>query len=451
MIPRISSAHAGPPHARAAAPAAPGSAVTFRPIDFVRRRLPNGLDVVVHTDRSTPVVAVDLWYHVGSKDETPDATGFAHFFEHLMFQGSRHYPVDYIAALQELGAEVNGGTTYDRTGYHEVVPAGSLELALAMESDRMGHLLEALSDAKLRTQKDVVVNEYRQQYLNRPYGMTWQWIAETAYPAGHPYSWMTIGLPEHVQSSTRGQVEDFFRTWYTPDNAALVIAGDVGTAEAFDLAEKWFGPIPAGDGLHGFRRPKPAVPQPSAPPAGVVVKRDRVSLPRVHLVWHTIPALGDGDAELDVLADILSHGKTSRLYKSLVYDRQIAQGVSADHWSRELGGLFYIAVTGKPGGDPAELRAAVDAELDRLRTAPPTEDEMTRAWNRREAGAVFSAQSVHGKAERLNLYNLLTGDPGWFESDLARYRRVTAADVQAVLLKFLPADRRLEMHVLPPA
>jgi zinc protease len=414
---------------------------------FELRRLANGLEVVLHRDAGAPVVAVDLWYRVGSKDERPDATGLAHLFEHLMFQGSPRYPVDYIAALQQLGAEVNGGTTYDRTGYHEVVPRNALDTALAMEADRMGGLLDALSDAKLSTQKDVVFNEFRQNYLNRPFGMTWQWIGEALYPAGHPYSWMTIGRPEHVERADRRQAAEFFRTWYVPDNACLVLAGDIDPDDAFARVEQRFGDIPAG----AVARTPPTVdrlPPLERPDGRPIVRTDRVSLPRLHLVWHTVPVMAADDAELDVLAEVLAHGKTSRLHQSLVHEKQIAQSASADHWSRLLAGLFYIAVTAKPGVSPDALRDAVDAELDRLRRDPPTEREMQRSWNQREAGAVYSLQSVFGKADRFNQYRLNAGDPGYLERDLERYRRVTAADVQRVLNTYLAADRRLELRIV---
>lgn len=413
-------------------------------LPFEKHRLANGLEVILHRDAAAPVVAVDLWYRVGSKDESPDATGFAHLFEHLMFQGSRNYPTDYIAALQELGAEVNGGTTYDRTSYHEVVPRNALEQALAMESDRMGALLDALSEAKLRTQKDVVVNEFRQQYLNRPYGMTWQWMAQELYPAGHPYSWMTIGDPGHVERADRDQACAFFRKWYTPDNACLCLAGDIDPDEALRLVNRWFGDIPPGS-IDRAAAPPPPVP---AADGRTVVHKDRVTLPRLHLAWHTVPILADDDAELDVLAEILTRGKTSRLHQALVHEKQIAQGVSADHWSRKLGGVFYIAATAKPGVSLDAIRDAVDGELDRLRREPASRLEMERAWNQRESGTVYSLQSVFGKADRLNAYNHAAGDPGFLPADLERYRRVTSADLSRVLEKYLPRDRRVELRII---
>jgi len=420
-------------------------------IPHTRHRLDNGLQVLLHPDPTLPVAAVNLWYRVGSKDEDPRATGFAHLFEHLMFQGSRHYPTDYIAAMQELGAEVNGGTTFDRTSYYEVVPANALEAALAMESDRMGWLLDALSDEKLRTQKDVVVNEFRQQYLNRPYGMTWQWLAEAIYPAGHPYSWMTIGKPEHVAAAERDQVEAFFRRWYTPDNAVLCLAGDIDADTALPLVNRWFGEIAPGRSqptVNGHTNGH-AVPALGKPPTEPVVHRDRITLPRLTLAWHTVPGYEPDDAELDVLADVLTRGKSSRLHEALVYRRQIAQGVSSSNWGRRLAGLFTVAVTAKPGVPLETLRDAVDAELQRLLVEPPTEAEMARCWNRREADFVYGLQSVLGKADRLNAYTLAVGDPGYLDADLERYRRITPEDVVRVLRKYLQADRRLEMHLLP--
>src|SRR3954467_1896569 len=307
---------------------------------FTKTTLANGLDVIVRPDDRLPVVAVNLWYHVGSKDEERGQRGFAHLFEHLMFEGSEHYPGDFFKPLQRLGASVNGSTSTDRTNYFEDIPAAHLELALAMESDRMGHLLPALSDSKLRIQKDVVKNEYRQNYANRPYGQVWRHMAEALYPPGHPYSWLTIGVMEDVEAATRDDVEEFFRRYYVPSNASLCLVGDIDPDRALALAERYFGPI-AG----GAKAGRPWTPADGLKGDVEIVLRDRVELDRLYLAWPTVPRFHEDDAALLLLADILARGKSSRLYRTLVVEREIAQDVSASQSGRELAGSFGVQVT----------------------------------------------------------------------------------------------------------
>jgi zinc protease len=418
------------------------------PIKYTQFFLPNGLRVILHEDHSTPIVGINVWYHVGSKNETPGRTGFAHLFEHMMFQGSKNYNNDYFKPLQEAGANLNGSTNPDRTNYWEVLPANFLELGLFMEADRMGGLLEAMTEEKLTNQRDVVKNEKRQGIDNQPYGMVSSKIAETMYPPDHPYHWLTIGSLEDLTAASMDDVKGFFRTYYVPNNASLVIAGDFDPAEARRLVEKHFGPIARGGEI---TRPNP--PQPKLEKETRIALDDRVQLPRVYMVWHAVPAYSKDDATLDTLALILGGGKSSRLFKSLVYDKQIAQQVAAFHGSSEIAGTFTIVATGKPGTTTAQLEEAINAELAKVKAAPPTAAEVERAYNSREASFVYGIQTVGGfggKNDQLNSYATFLNKPVYFEEDLARYRAVRAADVHRAASSYL-TDKRLILTVVPRA
>ena len=287
-------------------------------LPYTKRTLGNGLDVIVHEDHHVPLVAVNVWYHVGSKDEQPGRTGFAHLFEHLMFEGSEHHNKGYFPPLQQAGALLNGSTNTDRTTYWEVVPTSAIDLALWMESDRMGFLLPALTRERFETQRDVVLNERRQNYENRPYGFALMAIMAALYPAEHPYNWMTIGSADDIRAMRLEDVQAFFRTYYHPANASLVLAGDVDTGRAFDLAERYFGEIPTG------AKPRAVTAAASLDRERRLVLEDRVELARVYLAWHSPAMFARHDAEMDLAADLLANGKTSRLYRSLVYERRIA-------------------------------------------------------------------------------------------------------------------------------
>jgi zinc protease len=424
------------------------------PINYTEFTLENGLRVIFHEDHSTPIVAVNIWYHVGSKNEVPGRTGFAHLFEHMMFQGSLHHDDDYFVPLQEAGGTLNGSTNTDRTNYWEVVPSNFLELALWLESDRMGYLLDSLTEEKLSNQRDVVQNEKRQNYDNRPYGLVGAKIAETIYPANHPYHWLTIGDLKDIAAATREDVSDFFRRFYTPNNASLVVAGDLNPKEARALVEKYFGPLKRGPEVKPLNITQPVIEKETR-----MTMDDRVSLPRIYTTWFSVPQWSKDDAALDTLGTILTGGKGSRLYRSLVYERQIAQDVSAFNNSRELAGQFQITATLKqPGKTPEEratklkeLEDAINAELEKLKTEPPTPEEMERAYNARESAFVYGLQTVGGfggKSDQLNQYSIFVKDPGYFQKDLDRYRGVTAADVSRVAKNYLN-DRRLVLTVMP--
>ena len=421
-------------------------AVPSLSLPFAKRTLPNGLDVVVHEDHHVPIVAVNVWYHVGSKDERPGATGFAHLFEHLMFEGSEHHNSGYFPPLQQAGAQLNGSTNTDRTNYWEVVPTSAIDRALWMESDRMGYLLPALTRERFETQRDVVLNERRQNYENRPYGFALMALVAALYPPDHPYHWLTIGGADDIRAMRLEDVQAFFRAYYHPSNASLTLAGDIDTAYAFDLAERYFGELPAAV------RPAPVAAEASLTSERRLLLEDRVELPRLYMAWHSPAMFADGDAEMDLVGDLMASGKISRLYRTLVYDQRIALDVSAYQNSRELGSFFLLAVTAAPGRTLTEIGAAVDKELQALASAGPTGSEMERAAAQVEAHFIYRLQTVGGfggKSDQLNAYNVLRGDPGFFDADVARYRNATRESVQAAADRMLRFDARVLLSVVP--
>src|SRR5438874_229301 len=390
-------------------------------VPYTRFVLPNGLNVIVHEDHSTPMVSVNMRFNVGSAREKPGRTGFAHLFEHIMFEGSGHVAEGkFDQWLEAAGGDNNGSTSEDGTQYWENVPTNALDLALFLESDRMGYLLDAMSPAKVNGQRDVVKNERRQSYENRPYGMAFLALSENLYPADHPYHWPVIGSMEDLSAASYQDVVDFFKKYYGPSNASLAIAGDVTAAQERREVEKWFGDVAAG---------QPVTPL-AAPPAMLteekhVVLEDRVQLPRLYLAYHSPAWLAPGDAALDVTANVLAGGKNSRLYKRLVYDLQIAQDVSAFESSNWLGSQFLIIATARSGHNLSEIESVIDEEIGKLTTQPPTAREVQRAVNQYESGFLDRLEQIGGfggKADQLNQYSLRTGDPDYFAEDLGRYR-----------------------------
>src|SRR5688500_5600337 len=417
-------------------------------VPYRQFQLSNGLNVILHQDKTVPVVAVNVWYHVGSANEKPGRTGFAHLFEHLMFEGSKHVPEgQFDILLEAAGANNNGSTTNDRTNYVIDVPTNALELALYLESDRMGYLLDAMPPEQVNSQRDVVKNERRQSYENRPYGMASLEIDKMLWPVGHPYSWPVIGHMEDLTAATQQDVVEFFKKYYAPNNASLVIAGDIEFDRTRALVEKWFNELPRG-----------AAVEPVAPPPAMLteVKRqtitDQVSLPRLYLAWITPRYFSPGDATLDLVSSILTGGKNSRLYKRLVYEDQIAQDVSSFQSSSALGSSYLIIATARRGRTAAELQKAIAEEIDRLRREPPDAREMQRALNQVEASFYRRMERVggfSGKADQLNAYYFAGGGPDFFAEDLARYTSLTASDLQAAVVRWLPRERRVELVVEP--
>jgi zinc protease len=426
------------------------SASTPRRLEVPYRqfRLANGLNVILHRDTSVPIVAVNVWYHVGSGNERPGRTGFAHLFEHLMFEGSKNVKEgEFDTLLEAAGGNNNGSTSNDRTNYVIDVPSNALELALYLESDRMAYLLDTMSPERVNGQRDVVKNERRQSYENRPYGMASIELDKMLWPAGHPYSWPTIGHMEDLTAASYDDVVQFFKKYYAPNNASLVVAGDIDFDKTKALVEKWFGEVPGG-----------APVAPIAPPAAMLtsVKRqtmtDNVRLSKLFLAWLTPRVYEPGDAALDVVSSVLAGGKNSRLYKRLVYDTQMAQDVDATQQSGPLGSSFVIETTVRPGHTVAAVQKAIDEELANLRQEPPSAREMQRALNQIEAGFYRRMQRVGsfgGKADQLNSYYFAGGGPDYFAEDLARYMSLSASDVQTAASQWLPQERRVELIVNP--
>jgi zinc protease len=407
--------------------------------------LPNGLHVILHEDHRVPLVATNLWYFVGSANERPGRTGFAHLFEHLLFEGSGHVAEgEFDTLLEERGGSNNGSTSPDRTNYYIMLPSNSLDLALFLESDRMGYLLDSMTAEVVDGQREVVKNERRQSYENRPYGMADLRMVELLYPAQHPYHWPTIGYMPDLDAAGYDDVVGFYKTYYTPNNASLVIAGDIDPVAVRKQVEKWFADVPAG----------PKTERVQAPPVALseVTKetlRDDVGLPRIYLGWLTPPKLEPGDAEMDVLSDLLAGGKNSRLYKRLVYEMQAAQEVSAWQDSGALSSAFYVVVEPRPGHTVEEVLAVVDEEIEKLKSEPPSQREVQRSINGLEASFLASLEDLESKADTLNAYYRATGTPDYFAKDLARYQALKPADIQAAAKRYLPADARVELTVLP--
>ena len=403
-------------------------------IKYEKYSLPNGLEVILHEDHSTPIVAVNTWYHVGSGDEKLGRTGFAHLFEHIMFMGSEHVPVGvFDKELEAAGGDNNGSTTEDRTEYHEVVPSNALPLALWLDSDRMGFLLPTMDLPKVDLQRDVVKNERRQSVDNVPYGRSEEVILAALYPKGHPYSWSVIGSMADLSAASLDDVKNFFRTYYAPNNATLTIAGDFDPAAVKTLVRQYFGDIPRGPRLPA----RPSVPVVRLARDTFLVMEDKVQLPRAFYNWPTVKLFASDDAALDVLASVLTSGKNSRLYKRLVYDMQVAQNVRASQQSSRLAGYFQIDVTPKPGQSLANIDVIIQQELQRLVTEPITTRELARVQNSFRSSFLNRMSSVQNKADILNSYNYLAGTPDYIQQDAGRYDRVTRADVQRVARTYL--------------
>ena len=419
------------------------SAAKLPRINAKEYKLKNGLTVVLHQDKSTPIVAVNAWYHVGSKNEAPGRTGFAHLFEHMMFQGSKNY-VDGWRGVDELGGNVNGTTDNDRTYYFEAVPSNYLERVLYLEADRMGNLLDAMSQEKLDNQRDVVKNERRFRVDNVPYGTTGERISEIMYPEGHPYRWSVIGSMSDLSAASLDDVKSFFRQYYAPNNAVLVLSGDFDEGQARTWIEKHFGPLAKGADI---KRPNPAEPKLTGE-IRKTYEEPGVPLPRISLVWHGVRQYSQDEAALDMLSSVLSSGRGSRLQSNLVYGKELAQQAGAFDGTSEIGGLFQITATARPGKSLDDIEKEINVEIERLKKDPPTADEMSRALTIREAGAIFGLQTALGKGGQLASYAGYLNKPDYFQADIDRYRKVTPADVQRVAGQYLTPNR-LVMSYLP--
>ncbi len=431
----------------AALPPARAAAQTLR-IPYRSFTLPNGLTVFVHEDHSVPIVTVNTWYHVGSADERVGRTGFAHLFEHLMFMGSQHVPTgEFDKLLEAAGADNNGSTTEDRTNYYEDGPSNALALMLYLDADRMGFLLPELTPEKVDLQRGVVQNERRQSYENQPYGLAEENILKRLYPAVHPYSWPVIGSMADLSAASIEDVQQFFRNYYTPNNATIAIGGDVTYREVRRAVERYFGDIPRGPAV--TRTPPPEV---NLSADAYATLEDRVQLPRVYDAWHTVKAFAPDDAALEVLASILAEGKSSRLYKRLVYQLQIATQVRAFQDAGRVDGKLEIVATARPGHDLNELQRVINEEIRALAESGPTAREVVRVQNGIEASFLDRMERVGGfggKANQLNYYEYYVGTPDYLQQDLERYRRLTPADVERVARTYLLQAHRVVLSVVP--
>ncbi|MEE2656222.1 MAG: pitrilysin family protein [Chloroflexota bacterium] len=415
-------------------------------IPFEKTTLPNGLDVILYRDRSLPVVSINVWYHVGSKEEQLGRTGFAHLFEHLMFEGTKHHNSSHFGPLQEIGASLNGSTTTDRTNYWENVPSNYLELALWLESDRMGFLLEALDQKRFDIQRDVVKNERRQSYENRPYGIASLELQEAIYASPHPYHWPVIGYMEDLDAATLEDCHAFYRQYYGPANASLAIAGDFEFDEANQLVEKYFADLRGGHAVQTA--------QPMDAPLVAEVDRtlyDNVNLSRCYLAWPGVSRFHPDEAALDVLCDILSDGRSSRMYRKLVYEKQIVQGVNIRSGTAELAGDIQFDALVATGHTIEEAISVGLEVIEEIKNKPPTQEEVARTKNRMEWSHVRSLANVGGFggiANQLNSFNIYAGNPDLLNTDIDRYLAVQPEDVQRVANQYL-SNARVKFSVVP--
>src|SRR5438477_9773065 len=418
-------------------------------LKFEKYKLENGLEVILSEDHRLPMVAVNLWYHVGPANELPGRTGFAHLFEHMMFEGSRHVPgSSHFHYLEAAGAsDINGTTDFDRTNYFETLPSNQVEVALWLQSDRMGYLPDKLDQANLSNQQDVVRNERRQSVENAPYGVVEEGLFHQLFPKDHPYYGEVIGSHQDIQSAKLEDVRNFFKLYYAPNNASLAIVGDFDPEKARELVNKYFGPLKRGEDVPKIKAHTPAITSERH-----AVIHDNVQLPRVYMGWLTSPIFKPGDAEADLAATILGGGKSSRLYKKLVYEKQIAQDVAVNQQSLILGSVFEVQATAKSGVKPEDLEKAINAELDAFRKDGPTGAELTRARNVIESRIIAGLETLGGfggVADRLNSYNHYLGTPEFLAADIARYENASVESLKAFAQTQLGNSQRVVVYGVP--
>lgn len=412
-------------------------------INYEKYKLDNGLNVILYPDHSIPLTAINLWYKVGSANEVKGKTGLAHLFEHMMFQGSENVPKEmHFRYIQEAGGSLNGSTSFDRTNYYEKLPSNSFELALWLESDRMGYLLNALTQEKLDNQKSVVANERLERYDNQPYGLAWETILQNLFPDNHPYSWATIGFLNDIKSYTLDDVRSFFTRYYSPSNASLVIAGNLNIGDTKKLIEDYFGSIPSSNHIS-----EPEVKHFKLNKNIIIEQEDNVELNRIYLTWQSDKIFTKDDSKLDVLADVLTGSKNSRLYKKLVFEDQIAQDVSSFQYSAKYAGMFMIAVTAKPGTSLDEIKKIIFNEIENLISNGISEKELIKTKNIIKANFIYSMQSIENIADRINMYNFYLNEPDRFNYDLDRYQKVNKEDIQFVCKKYLN-EPYVELRIL---
>lgn len=415
-------------------------------LPFERYNLDNGMEVILHRDTSAPLVAVNLWYHVGSGDETPGKSGFAHLFEHMMFQGAKHIGEDvHFDTLKRIGASgINGTTNPDRTNYFEVVPSNQLETALWLESDRMGYMLDLLNEKSLANQRDVVRNERRQRYDNVPYGRARFAAAAAMYPEGHPYRYLTIGRHEDLEAASLEDVRGFFARWYAPSNATLVLSGDFDPAQAKELVAKWFGTFP-----------KIARPERSSADAPKLSKNERVEvqdpmakLEQIQYTWVSPAMLGEGDLAMDGVAAVLSSDGWGRLERRLKLEEGLVRSVYAYQYGSGFSGTFSVVAQLRPGADRAKVESIINEEIQRVIDEPVDAAELNRMVVAAKTNFVWRLETVAGRADQLQFFNHYTGDPGYLTTYAQRLDNLTPASLQAAAKAWLSAPR-VEVITVP--
>lgn len=413
-------------------------------INYEKYKLKNGLEVILYCDNSLPIVTTNIWYRAGSANEKLGKTGIAHLFEHMMFQGSVNVPKEmHFRYIQEAGGNLNGSTSTDRTNYFEKVPSNFLELILWLESDRMGFFIPALTQEKLANQIDVVKNERLERYDNQPYGLAWEILISNLFPENHPYSWATIGSLEDISNFTIEDVKSFFEKYYSPANACLVIAGDFEPAKAKNLIEQYFGEIQGKNHLEA-----PQIKPIRLDENKFIVHKDKVQLERIYLAWHTGCAYSEDDAALDILTDLLTGSKTSRLYKKLVFEQEVAQDITAYQFSGKYAGYFVVIATAKPGILLTELKDKIFAEFENIKNNGINEKELLRSKNGIKSGFIYSMQNIDSMADQLNSYNYFLNEPNSFNYDLSRYENVSGENILGLFKKYF-SKPFIELHVIP--
>jgi zinc protease len=395
-------------------------------IDYEKYELSNGLEIILYHKPLLPITSVNLWYKVGSANEVEGKTGIAHLFEHMMFQGSQNVAKEmHFRYVQEAGGSLNGSTSFDRTNYYEKVPANFLELILWLESDRMGFLLPSLTEEKLKNQIDVVTNERLERYDNQPYGLAWEYLITNLYEKGHPYSWPTIGFMQDIQSYSLDDVKNFFRTYYAPNNASMVVAGKFEVDKTKDLIERYFSEIPIGKAVMPLNVNGTSLNQNVH-----LIHKENVQLERLYLAFHSEKAFGKFDASLDILADILTGSKSARLSRKLMFENELVQDVSAFQYSGKYGGHFIIAATAKPGKNISDIRQIIFKEIESICSNGVDEKEIVKSKNGIKTGFIFSMQNLEAIADHINFYNFFLGEPNSFNIDLNRYEEVDSSSIQ---------------------
>lgn len=413
-------------------------------INYNKYRLSNGLEVILCQDNSLPIVSVNLWYKVGSANESQGKTGFAHLFEHMMFQGSENVEKEmHFKHIQEAGGSLNGSTSLDKTNYFETLPSNNLELALWLESDRMGFMLPGLTQEKLDNQKSVVMNERRQRYDNQPYGRAWEILFSNLFPKDHPYHWPTIGWMEDIEKFELDDVKNFFRKYYSPSNASLAIGGDIDFEHAKNAVDKFFADIPKGNSI-----PKVNIPGFTFNDTKQIFHEDNIQLPRLYLAWHSDKIYGENDSALDILSDILATSKNSRLHKSLVHEKELAQDVSSFQYSGKYAGMFFVVATAKPGINLYSLREEIFKEIKKVDENGITGEELIRAINGVKSSFIFSLQHLESMTNQINHYNFYKDEPNFFTEDLKRYETLTCGKVREQVKLYLDKPF-VELHIVP--